>query len=436
MLKVQTSAELFRRAEQVTPGGINTSIRALPEPIVWQRAEGAYIYDVDGNRYVDYHAAFGPVVLGHCHPRVNRAVFEALQNLDLIGSGTTEQEIRLAEKIVQHVPSAEMVHICNTGSEATYHAVRLSRAVTGRQKLLKFQGCYHGWHDYLLMNIASPPGKVGRKDPVSAGMLHAAVDNTLVLPFNDPNAVEQAVANQSHAIAAIILEPIPHNIGCVLPKREFIETLRRLCNTHGIILIFDEVISGFRHGLGGYQEKLGITPDLTTLAKAMANGYPCAALVGRRDLMMRFATAGGDVFFAGTYNAHPVGTSAALATIEEMEDGSVHHHIFRLGEKIRRGLQEIADRLGIPMTVIGYGSIFVPYFMEGPIESYTDLLRNDTEKYLTFCTEMVKRGFFMLPMALKRNHVSAAHTDEDIDRTLEAAEDVLREMKRHHRRPL
>ena len=429
MRSTENSRRLFEEAKQVTPGGINTSIRALPEPLVWQRAEGAYIYDADGNRYVDYHAAFGPIVLGHCHPRVNQADFETLQNLDLIGSGTTELEMRLAEKIVEHVPSAEMVQICNTGSEATHHAVRLSRAVTGRQKLVKFQGCYHGWHDYLLMNVISPPHKIGQKDPASAGMLPAAIENTLVLPFNDVAALERTVDEQGDAIAAIILEPIPHNIGCVLPQPEFVAALRRLCDEHGIVLIFDEVITGFRHALGGYQSVLGVTPDLTTLAKAIANGYPCAALAGRRDLMLRFATAGGDVFFAGTYNGHPAGTSAALATIAEMESGTVHQHISRLGEKMRVCLQEIADRLEVPMTVAGYGSVFVPYFMEGPIERYEDLLHNDHEKDVAFRLEMVDRGFFMLPMALKRNHISAAHTEEDIDRTLEAAEDVLRKMK-------
>ena len=198
-------------------------------------------------------------------------------------------------------------------------------------------------------------------------MLPEAIENTLVLPFNDCAALEAMVKAQGQEIAAIILEPIPHNIGCVLPKPEFVSTLRRLCDDHGIILIFDEVITGFRHGLGGYQEKLGILPDLTTMAKAIANGYPCAVLAGREDLMMRFSSAGGDVFVAGTYNGHPVATSAALATIAELEDGSVHEQIFRLGDKARRGMQEIADRLDIDMTVAGYGSVFVPYFMSGPI---------------------------------------------------------------------
>ncbi len=423
-----SNASLFQRATAVTPGGVNSGTRGLPDPIVWKDAEGAYMVDAEGKRYLDYHAAFGPIVLGHNHPAVNAAVAQAMTQVDLTGAGTTELEIRLAEKVVEHLPSAEMALIFGAGSEATYMAQRLARAVTGRVKLVKFQGCFHGWHDYLLMNVISPPEKIGQKDPASAGMLPEAIDNTLVLPFNDSDALERLLAARGHEIAAIILEPIPHNIGCVLPKDEFVQALRRVCDERGIVLIFDEVITGFRHGLGGYQETLGVMPDLTTMAKAIANGYPCAVLAGRRDLMMRFSSAGGDVMVAGTYNGHPVATAAALATIAELEDGTVHKRIFRLGEKARGGLQEIADRLDISMTVAGYGSVFVPYFMTGAINRYADLLQNNTEADTFFRSEMTRRGVFMLPMAMKRNHVSAAHTDADIDRTLNVAEDVLREM--------
>ncbi|MCY3914934.1 MAG: aspartate aminotransferase family protein [Chloroflexi bacterium] len=425
-----SNANLFERAKAATPGGVNSGTRGLADPKVWARADGAYLYDADGARYLDYHAAFGPIILGHNHPAVNEAVAQAMTQVDLTGVGTTELEILLAEKVIEHVPSAEMALIFGSGTEATYLAQRLARAVTGRKKLVKFQGCFHGWHDYLLMNIISAPEKIGHKDPGSAGMLPEAIENTIVLPFNDSEALESAIKAQGDEIAAIILEPIPHNIGCVIPRLAFVQTLRRLCDQHGIILIFDEVITGFRHGLGGYQEKLGILPDLTTMAKAIANGYPCAVLAGRKDLMMRFSSAGGDVFVGGTYNGHPVATAAALATIAELEDGSVYERIFRLGDKARRGMQEIADRLDIDMTVAGYGSVFVPYFMSGDITRYADLLRNNTAADTMFRGEMVKRGIFMLPLAMKRNHVSAAHTDADIDRTLNVAEDVLKLMMR------
>ncbi len=430
-MQYQKSQLLHARASQVIPGGVNSATRRLARPIAWGSAEGATIRDADGNAYLDYHAAFGPIVLGHNHPGVNRAVAEALDGVDMVGVGITEHEIRLAEKVVQHVPSAEMALTFSSGSEATYMAVRLARGVTGRSKLLKFQGTFHGWHDYLLLNVITPAEKLGQKDPGCAGQLHEAVDHTIVVPFNDLEAVERAIRDNPDEIAAIFLEAIPHNIGCVLPRQDFVEGLRCLCDEHGIVLVFDEVITGFRHGLGGYQEKLGVTPDVTTMAKAIANGFPCAVIAGRRDLMMQFTTApGGKVFVGGTYNGHPVGSAAALATIAALEDGTVHERLFRLGDRACSGLQAIADRLGHRMTVAGYGSVFTPYFMEGPAERYEDLLRNDSMKDVAFRSAMVDRGIFMLPMALKRNHVSAAHTENDIDRTLDVAETVLKGMPR------
>ncbi|MBN9057746.1 MAG: aminotransferase class III-fold pyridoxal phosphate-dependent enzyme, partial [Rhizobiales bacterium] len=256
------------------------------------------------------------------------------------------------------------------------------------------------------------------------------IDTTIVCRFNDLDSVERTIAAHPGEIAAIFLEAIPHNIGCVLPTQAFVEGLRQICDAHGIILVFDEVITGFRHGLGGYQAKLGVTPDLTTMAKAIANGYPCAVIAGRRDLMMQFSTApGGKVFVGGTYNGHPVGAAAALATIAAMEDGSVHRHLFALGEHARSGIQSIADRLGIRMTVGGYGSVFTPYFMDGPIDRYEDLLRNDNASDVAFRSAMVDQGIFMLPMALKRNHISAAHTLADVERTLDIAETVLKTLR-------
>lgn len=424
------SQALAERAGQVIPGGVNSATRRLARPYSWDWAEGAYIRDVDGNTYLDYHAAFGPIVLGHNHPGVNAAVAEALHGVDMVGVGVTEAEIRLAEKVVEHVPSAEMALTFSSGSEATYMAVRLARGVTGRSKLIKFQGTFHGWHDYLLMNIISPPEKIGQKDPGSAGQLQDAIDNTIVVRFNDLDAVEAAIAAHPGEIAAIFLEAIPHNIGCVLPRQDFVEGLRRLCDEHGIVLVFDEVITGFRHGLGGYQAKLGVKPDLTTMAKAIANGYPCAVVAGRRDLMMQFSTApGGKVFVGGTYNGHPVGTAAALATIAALEDGSVYERTFRLGERMRTGLQEIADRLGIAMISAGYGSVFTPYFMDGTVERYEDLLRNDTARDVGFRSAMIEHGIFMLPLAIKRNHISAAHSEADVERTLDVAETVLKTMR-------
>lgn len=429
MIHSPTSRPLTRDALEIIPGGVNSGTRGLPTPVVFARAAGAYIYDCDDHAYLDYHAAFGPIVLGHNHPQVTTAVLETMQRIDLIGVGITDLEIALARKIVQHVPAAEQVLLCNTGSEANYHAIRLARAVTGRQRIIKFQGLYHGIHDEVLMNIISRPEMIGKRDLHSAGSLPETVAQTLVLPFNDSDAVRATIAAQGDQIAAIILEMIPHNIGCVLPKPEFLHTLRKITHDAGIILIFDEVITGFRHGLGGYQAIAGVTPDLTTMAKAIANGFPCAALAGRAALMEQFATAGGPVFFAGTYNGHPVGVAAALATIDVLEHDTVYARTFQLCDRISRELEALAQEYAIDMTVARYGSVFVPYFMSGPITCYDDLLRNDTARDLQFRQAMTDHGIFMLPQALKRNHISAAHTDADIDRTLDVAATVLRQLR-------
>ncbi|ACZ42871.1 aminotransferase class-III [Thermobaculum terrenum ATCC BAA-798] len=430
MGNTEGNLQWVERARRHIPGGVNSNNRALPWPMAIVRAEGAYFYDADGNRYLDYHAAFGPIILGHNHPAVNAAVREAMERVDLVGTAVTDLEVLLAEKISEHVPSAEMVALCNSGSEATYLAIRLARAVTGRPSIVKFQGTYHGWHDAVAMNVISPPERIGRKDPLSQGMLQEEIDHTFVLPFNNLEAVGELMDSRSDEIAAVIVEVIPHNIGCVMPKEGFLEGLRTITHANGSLLIFDEVVTGFRHDLGGYQRICGVTPDLSTFAKAMANGYPIAALVGKAEYMERLAPGGG-VFFAGTFNGTPSSVAAALATIRELEVGGVHEHCFQLAEMAANGLQEIASELGIVMTVARFGSVFVPYFMEGPIESYEDLLRNDTERDIWFRRSMCEHGVFMLPTALKRNHVGAAHTEADIAMTLEIARQVLSSMPAH-----
>jgi glutamate-1-semialdehyde 2,1-aminomutase len=414
-------------AARYIPGGVSSNNRhAIPE-LAFTRAQGAYIFDADGRRYVDYHAAFGPPILGHCHPEVVRRAAAAMAEIDPIGVGASELEARLAQRIVAHVPSVEKVAFCNSGSEATYVALRLARAVTGRRELIKFQGCYHGWHDAVAMNVISRPDRIGRRDPLSAGMTPEVVEDTLVLPFNDSAAVRQTFDAAADSIAAVILEPIPHNIGCVMPDPTFLATLREVTHAAGAVLIFDEVITGFRHGLGGYQAHAGVTPDLTTLGKAIANGFPLAALGGRADLMDHCAP-GGDVFLAGTFNGHPASVAAALATIEILEQEGSYEHLFGLGERVRRGLDEQMERLGIETTTTGFGSVFITYFMSPPIASYSDLLRNDADRFVAYRRGMIDRGFYMLPVNLKRNHISLSHTAEDVDRTLQASEDVLRSM--------
>ncbi|WP_255584903.1 aspartate aminotransferase family protein [Virgibacillus saliphilus] len=427
----KSNAQFYQEANVYSPGGVHTSIRNVDPHLIFTKAEGAYIEDVEGNRFIDYQAAFGPFVLGHNYPKVNERVIDAISRTDLFGVGTTDLEIELSKKICQHVPSSEQVLFCNSGSEATYHAIRLARAVTEKPKLIKFQGCYHGWHDYVARNMLSDWDKIGKRDPGSAGMLEEAIENTLVCTFNNLENVEQTLKENQGEVAAIMVEPIPHNIGCVLPESGFLEGLSKLCSEYGALLIFDEVITGFRHDIGGFQKVSGVSPDLTTLGKAMANGYPIAAVAGKKEYMSRFNTQpGGDVWFAGTYNGHAVGTAASLATIEVMENEPVHDHIFRLGDRMRSGIKEIHDRLDINAIVTGIGSVWTSYFMDSLPKNYGDLQNNDGDLYVAYRKKLIEKGIYKMPMNLKRNHISYSHTEKEVDQTLEAIDDVLRELVR------
>jgi glutamate-1-semialdehyde 2,1-aminomutase len=420
------SQQMLTEAAVVIPGGVNTCRRQSTHGLCFERGRGAYLWDLDGRRYVDYHAAYGAVFLGHSHPAVTERVSAAIRDTVLFGAGVTRAEITLARKIVEHLPSAEQVLVCNSGSEATYHAIRLARGVTGREKVLKFQGCYNGFHDYVLRNVLSAPALVGQRDPQSKGMLDAAIDATLVARFNDLADVEATLATHSEQVAAIIVEPVAHNSPGLIPRPGFLEGLRRLCDREGAVLIFDEVITGFRHHLGGYQAIAGVLPDLTTLGKAIANGFPIAAVAGPRALMERYTThPAGDVHFGGTYNGNAVAVEAAIATIEQLEDGRAHERVFALGERMREGLREIANRAGVSAVVGGLGSLFVLCFMDGPLESYDDVLRNDNDLFVRYRRELIARGVFEMPESLGRSHISASHTEDDIDRSLAAAEEAL-----------
>jgi glutamate-1-semialdehyde 2,1-aminomutase len=435
------SRALLKQAAKFVPGGVNTSRRKIEPPVCIRRGHGATIEDVDGRRFLDYHAAYGPILLGHSYPPVVERVSNAIRETVLFGVGTTETEVALASKIVNHVPSIEEVLLCNSGSEATYHAVRLARAVTGRQRLLKFEGCYHGFHDSVLIGsdegatvvrdekpARSQSTVVRKADLFSAGMLEPAVGTTIVCRYNDLQGVDDAMGAHEGEIAAVIIEPISHNGPGVMPKPGFLEGLRQLCDREGTLLIFDEVITGFRHALGGYQSLAQVTPDITTLGKAMGNGFPIAAVGGRRDLMERFNTSPhGDVFYAGTFAGNAVAATAALTTIEILETEPVHKHIFRLGKRMRAGLTEIAQVLDVPATAGGFGSVFHFIFAEGPIESYEDVRRNDVDLFLEYRRQLIARGIFeMSDVDGMRSHVSYSHTDADIDRTLEISAQSLR----------
>lgn len=427
------SAELTQRAMSLLPGGVSSSLRGLEHPIVFTRAKGAKVWDADGREYLDYHAAFGPVLLGHNDEALDARARELAGDAGLVGLGAAELEMQLATKLREHLPSMEQMLFCSTGSDATYHGIRLARAATGRNLIVKFQGCYHGWHDYIGANVISKPDRVGSIDSTSAGTLPQALDWLRVLPFNDIPALEALMAESGDQIAAVIIEPVVHTIGCVVPTDEFIQALRASTEAAGSLLIFDEVVTGFRHHLGGYQAIAGVKPDLTTLAKSIANGSPLAVIGGRADLMQQFNTLpDGQVMFGGTFNGHPYTMGAALATIERLEadDGAIHKRLFALGARMRDGLQELSSEAGLQTHAANFGSVFVCYFSDRPVHTFEDALHNDAELYVEFHRRMTDKGFLMMPMNLKRNHIGAAHTEADIDRTLDAAGDVFREMAR------
>lgn len=426
------TAAFEREARRLIPGGVNSATRNIGSPFGFREAKGATLVDLDGKSYVDYHCAFGATLLGHSDARVDAAVADTFGKLDVVGLGTSELEVECARLVAELIPSVEMSITTMSGTESTFQAVRLARAVTGRKLLLKFQGCFHGWHDAVARNVASAREKAYGRDPLSQGILDDAIDSTVIAEFNDLGSVEALYEAYPDQIAAIILEPVPHNVGALLPTQEFLQGLRDITTREGSVLIFDEVITGFRHAPGGYQQISGITPDLTTYGKSMGNGHAVAGMGGSTELMSRFSSAGGDVLLAGTFNGNPASMAAAVTTLSLISDPEVgfHDHVYRLGDRMRAGLTEITQRHSIPSIVTGIGSVFVTYFMDGPVSGYRDLLRNNDVAYAMFHRRMTDAGFVMYPMALKRNHVSGAHTEDDIDRTLEAADTVLGDMAR------
>jgi glutamate-1-semialdehyde 2,1-aminomutase len=421
------SRALAEAAARIIPGGVNSATRSIGAPWAFASAHGATLTDLDGNRYTDYHAAFGAILLGHGDERVNSAITAAIGDMDLVGLGTTELEVRAAELVTDAIPSAEMVISTMSGSEAVFQAIRLARGTTGRRYVVKFQGCFHGSYDAIARNVISSPELAWRRDPNSSGILDDAIDHTLIAEFNDLASVEELFAAHPDDIAAVILEPVPHNVGALLPELAFLQGLRDLTAAHGSLLIFDEVITGFRHALGGYQEICGVTPDLTTFGKSMGNGYPVAGLAGSAEVMSNFTPAGGTVMLAGTFNGNAVSMAAAIATMTVLKDPEVdfYGHVYRLGDRMRDGLRQITAAHGIPAVITGVGSVFIAYFLDGEVRGYRDLLRNDDDAYATFHRRMIGKGSLMYPMSLKRNHISLAHTEADIDRTLDQADEVL-----------
>lgn len=421
---------LYARAEKVLPGGHLSPSRKLGQPYAFVRAEGAYLYDADGRRHTDFHCGFGAHVLGHGNAAIRERVYQVTERIDLIGAGITDLEVDVAEALVSYIPCAEQIAFCNSGSEATYHALRLARAATGRKRIIKFQGGYHGWHDYVAMNGQTARQRIGQFDPMSDGILQVAADYTSILPYNDAEAVEAFLKAHPGEVAAIIVEPIAHNMGSVAATDAFLKDLRGLTAAHGVVLIFDEVITGFRHALGGYQSIVGVTPDLATFGKAASSGYPVGFIAGKRELMYLIGQTGPKgVFMGGTCNGTPSTLAAVQATLEQLAQPGTYETLFAMGDYMRAQLNGIVQRLGIPAQSAGYGSAWLLYFFDGPYSQYTDLLRNDDQRDMAFRRRLIERQHIFQPLQLKRLYLSTAHTREILDESLDVIEDVLKSLR-------
>ena len=420
------SRALMERAQQSIPGGISSYARQVDLPISFASGAGSRVTDVDGTEYVDYLTAWGAITLGHSDPDVNAAVSDVLAEQDLYGMGTTELEVEVAELVTDRVPCAERLLFGVTGTEVVSSAIRLARGVTERPKVVKFQGHYHGSHDSLVLNHATPAEDLGAKDPFTKGVLDSVLEETIVLPFNDPEAVENTFAAHGDEIAAVILEPIAHNMGCVLPEAGFLETLRAVTAEHGSLLIFDEIVSGFRHDPGGAQAIFDVTPDLATFGKSVANGYPLSMLCGAAEYMERFqTTAEGDVAYGGTYNAHAGSLAAARETIQRLEDEDFYRRGAEMSKELATAIGDVITDTGLDAQVRQFGTVFLTYFTTDPIRRWEDVLSHDSDRYREYRRGMIDHGILMVPKDARRNYLTASHTQEDVQATIDAAAAVL-----------
>jgi len=418
---LRRSRDLMERAERVLPGGVDSPVRAFRAvggtPPVFAGAQGAHLRDEDGNDYVDMVLAYGPHILGHgAAPIV--AALEAQLHKGVAFGGPTALEVELAERVINAVPSVEMVRFVNSGTEATMSALRLARAATGRERIVKCSGAYHGHADMLLVEAGSGVATLGI--PGSPGVPEGAARDTLTVPFNDAEAVERLFAAQGERIAALIVEPVAGNMGCVPPQPGYLQALRDVTGRHGALLVFDEVMTGFRVAYGGAQQLYGVTPDLTCLGKVIGGGLPVGAYGGRRDLMEQIAPAG-PVYQAGTLSGNPLAMAAGCAALDALRDGAAYRLLERLGARLEEGLRAAADEAGIPAAVNRTGSMLTPFLGVDRVENYEDARRADTRLFAGLHAAWLDGGVFWPPSQFEAAFLSTAHTDDDVDRVVEIA---------------
>jgi glutamate-1-semialdehyde 2,1-aminomutase len=421
-----TNHELFQRALKVMPGGVNSPVRAFKsvggEPFFTARADGAYLWDVEGKRYIDYVGSWGPMIVGHNHPSVREAVEKTIR--DGLSFGTPcPAEVTMAEIIVKLVPSIDMVRMVNSGTEATMSAIRLARGATGRSKIVKFEGCYHGHGDSFLVKAGS--GALTFGVPTSPGVPKANADLTLTLPYNHLTAAQTLFAEHGADIAGLIIEPVAGNMNCIPPKDGYLQGLRDLCTRYGALLIFDEVMTGFRVALGGAQALYGVKPDLTTFGKIIGGGMPVGAYGGRRDLMEQIAPAG-PIYQAGTLSGNPVAMAAGLAMLQLVQAPGFYDTLTARTGLLADGLQAVADGEGIPFSTNRVGGMFGLFFTHQKVDSYAQATAADTALFNRFFHGMLQRGVYLAPSAFEAGFLSSAHSDEDIAATLDAARGAMR----------
>ncbi len=424
------SNRFFQKAKELIPGGVNSPVRACRsvgcDPVFIEKGEQCYLFDADGNSYVDYVCSWGPMILGHCHPHVISAASEALGEGTSFGAPTW-REVEIAGKIVDLVPSIEKVRLVNSGTEATMSAVRLARGFTGRKKVLKFDGCYHGHSDSFLVKAGSGVATLGI--PGSPAVPEEIVANTVSIPFNDRNTFQDALERDGDKLAAVIIEPVPANMGVILPEDGYLEFVREKTRERDILLIFDEVITGFRLGLGGAQQYFGIRPDLTCLGKIIGGGLPVGAYGGRADIMEQIAPAG-PVYQAGTLSGNPLATAAGIATLEVLERPGVYEDIQEKAEYLGEGLVELANKHGIVCINQRIGSMMTTFFgQDKPVRNFQDAMKSDTHMYASFFRAMLAQGIWIGPSQFEAAFVSLAHGRDDLDFTLDAAESAFIQMK-------
>ena len=416
---------LFEQSQRVIPGGVNSPVRAFKSvggtPLFFKRGQGAYVWDADDKRYIDYVGSWGPMIVGHCHPAVVTAVQDAAAQG--LGFGApTAAELEMAELLCKLLPSMEMVRLVSSGTEATMTAIRLARGFTGRSRIIKFEGCYHGHSDGLLVKAGS--GALTFGQPSSSGVPAEIAALTTVLDYNDVAGLERTFAAIGNEVAAVIVEPVAGNMNLILPKREFLDALRALCTKHGAVLILDEVMTGFRVSLQGAQGYYGIKPDLVTLGKVMGGGLPAAAFGGRRDIMQCLAPLGA-VYQAGTLSGNPVAVAAGLATLELVQQPNFYEHLSVLAHQLTEGLEQAAKQHGVEFSAQSIGGMFGLYFRATPPTSYAEVMTCDKEAFNRFFHAMLDEGIYMAPSAFEAGFVSSAHTSADIAQTIATASKIF-----------